>query len=288
MPGLLPNSIFLAPEDEPLVLTGPPTRLAGRLALRNPGTTRLVVRDAGFSDPSGILFAGPMQRALPPLVLRPDQGRSIPLSFALDPTTPPGEYRVELNLAGESRPAVLHVTEVFSLTLRPGSFVVTNEPNLIQQKRIVVTNTGNVAFTIGDIGEVELKDDLAWERAIRIAVEPWSDQAGVDIEKLVVAVLDEVRRREELTGTLMVSIMGDPVEVRPGETATVDLEITLPEGLPRSSRYRGKAPLLTQNLEFVVVSSGEPHVDEPPSSPQEEPADTEKKPRPKPKKRAKK
>ena len=256
MPDSLPKPIFAAPEAEPLILTGPPARLAGRLELLNPGSDNLVVRGAGLNDPSGKLFARQFRRALPTLVLRPDQRRTVPLSVAIDPTTPPGEYRVELEMGGQSRPAVLHVTEVFSLSLRPSSLVVANQPGRAQRKRVVITNTGNVAFTVGDPGEVDLKDDLAWERAIRLAVEPWSGRAEVDVEKLVVAVLEEVRRRDERAGSLVVRLPGGPVEVRPGETAALDLEITLSEGLSRSSRYRGRAPLLTQDLEIVVVSSG--------------------------------
>ena len=275
----LPDNIFTAPEDEPLVLTGPPARLAGRLELHNPGSDRLVLRHAGLKDPSGKLFARQMFGALPTLVLRPEQGRSVPLSVAVDPTTPPGEYQVELDVAGQTRPVVLHVTEAFTLTLRPSTLVVANRPGQAQRKRVVVTNTGNVAFTVGDIGEVDLKDDLAWERAIRIAVEPWPDRDKVDIEKIVVAVLEEVRRRDERLGSLMMRLSGGPVEVRPGETAAIDLDITAPEGLPGSGRYRGRAALLTQDLEIVVVSSGAPLEAELPEPTEEEPAETGKKPR---------
>lgn len=279
MPKSSPSNIFAAPEDEPLVLTGPPARLAGRLELRNPGSTRLVLRDAGIRDPSGVLFAGQQQRAISPLVLRPEQGRSVRLALTLDTTTPPGEYQVELDLAGQSRPAVLHITEVFSLTLRPSTIVVSNQPGQAQRKRVVVTNTGNVAFTIGDFGEVELKDDLAWERAIRIAIEPWSSRPEVDIEKIVVAVLQEVRRRDEPAGSLVVSNAGSIGEVKPGETVVVDLDITVPEGLSRSSRYRGRAPLLTQDLEIVVVPSGATPEGELPTPAADEPTEAVKKPR---------
>jgi hypothetical protein len=279
MPKSLPDNIFARAEEEPLVLTGPPTRLAGQLELRNPGSTRLVLRGAGFRDPSGTLLARQQQHPIPPLVLRPEQGRSVPLSIALDTNTPPGEYQIELNLAGQSRPVLLHVTEAFSLTLRPGSIVVSNQPGQAQRKRIFVTNTGNVAFNIGDIGEVDLKDDLARERAIRIAVEPWSDRADVDIEKIIVAVLQEVHRREEPVGRLVVHIAGQVGEVKPGESIAIDIDITVPEGLPRSSRYRGRAALLTQDLEIIVVPSGGPVESQPHDQPKEEPAKVEQKPR---------
>jgi hypothetical protein len=267
------GNIFVSPEEEVLVLTGPPARLTGRLELRNPSSKRLALRNAALVDPSGTLFTRQLKQALPPVVLRPDQGRVVLLAVTVNSSTPPGEYRVELNVEGQSRPAILHVTEVFSFTVRPSSIVVQNQSGKAQQKRIVVTNTGNIPLSFGDIGEVDLRDDLTWERAIRIAIEPGSERAPADNEKLVVAVLQEIRRREERIGSLIVRIVGGPVDVQPGETTSIDLDITIPEGLPRS-RYRGRAPLLTRDLEILVVPSDS-------LSGKSEPAETPKKPRPK-------
>ena len=47
------------PHDEPLVLAGPPAKLTGQIDLLNPSDVSLVVRDAGFNDPSGVLRAMP-------------------------------------------------------------------------------------------------------------------------------------------------------------------------------------------------------------------------------------
>jgi hypothetical protein len=256
----IPFDIVAAPEDEPLVLSGPPGDLTGRVALHNPGDVNLVLRDAGLKDPSGVLTILPLRHTLPALVLRPDQGRVVPLRAAVDPATPPGEYHATLELAGRSRPAVLHVVEVFDLTIRPQSLVVVNRPGRAQRKRVVVTNRGNVTFSIGDLGDVELKDDMIWERAVRVAVEPWAGREDFKIEELVVAVLRVARDEAFRVGCLSVRSLAGQVDVAPGETAAIDLEITLREALPSNGRYRGRAALLTQDLELVVVSSSEPAV----------------------------
>lgn len=250
--------IIAAPEGEPLVLTGPPQELTGQVELHNPGTVNVVIREAGLKDLSGLLMGLPLRHALPTLVLRPEQGSTVPLTIAVDKKTPPGVYQVELDLAGRSRSAVLHVMEVFDLTVQPKSIVVLNRPGQVQRKQLIVTNEGNVAFTIGDIGDVDLKDDLIWDRAARVAVERWADRANRNIEELLVAVLRVVREDAYRTGILSVHNLSGKVEVMPGETATVDLEITLREKLPHNSRYRGITPVLTQDLEIIVVSSGDP------------------------------
>jgi hypothetical protein len=72
-----------------------------------------------------------------------------------------------------------------------------------------------------------------------------------------------------------VRTLGAPFELAPGRTAKVDLELTLPEGLPPGGRYRGRVPLLTEDLEFVVVSPAGPARDEPPRvAARQQPKDT--------------
>ena len=189
----LKYDIIAAPEGEPLVLSGPPQDLTGRVELHNPGKVNVVIRDAGLNDPSGVLISRPLRHALPTFVLHPDQGRSLPLTVALDKKTPPGVYHVDLDLAGRSRSAVLNVTEVFDLRVQPKSFVVGNLAGMVQRKQFMVANEGNVAFTIGDIGQVDLKDDMVWDRTLRLAVEQIIDRTTLDIEELVVAVLRVAR-----------------------------------------------------------------------------------------------
>jgi hypothetical protein len=263
VPELITNDIFALAGDEPLVLAGSPTALTGHVELRNQGNANLVIRDAGLKDPSGVLTGELFRHPLPPLVLRPNQTRTIPFKVAIDPTTPPGEYHVELDLAGRSRSAVLYVTEMFDLTVRPRSVVVLNLPGHVQQRRLIVTNEGNVALNIGDIGEIDLYDDLIFDRVIRVAANLPVDRAKADIEELVVAVLRVVREHAPRVGVLQVRNLGGKVDVAPGQTAVIDLGITLQEELPHNSRFRGHAPLLTQDLEIIVVPSSEPATTEP-------------------------
>jgi hypothetical protein len=240
------------------VLSGPPQALTGRVELHNPGKVNVIIRDAGLNDPSGVLISQPLRHALRPLVLHPDQGRSLPLTVAVDKKTPPGAYHVDLVLAGRSRSVVLNVTEVFKPSVQPKSIVVGNLVGIVQRKQLIVSNEGNVAFTIGDFGEVDLKDDMVWDRAVRLAVEQITNKANLDIEELVVAVLRATREDAYRPGILLVHNASGKVELKPGETATIDLEITLRDELPYNSRYRGLTPLLTQDLEFIVVSSSGP------------------------------
>ena len=244
------------PDDEPLVLAGPPAKLTGQIDLHNPTDVSVVVRDAGFNDPSGVLRARPGRQSFSPLVVRAHQQQRGPVTISLDPTTPPGEYRAEIELAGGTRPAVLHVTESIDLTVHPQSIVVMNQRG-IQRRRVVVTNEGNVPFAVGDLGDVDLRDDMLSERT-RLALEPVTRAAqveGKDLDGPVLVLLRLAPADAFREGGLSVRAHGPAVTVAPGETVVIDLDVRLQAELPANSRYRGRTPLLTRDLEFVVVSS---------------------------------
>ncbi len=245
--------IVALPADAPIVLSGPPDRLTGRLALHNAGETRVVLRQAALRDVSGALGERPLQHSFHPVVLQPAQGRNMALRLAIDPSTPAGEYHCELEVAGRTRPAVLHVVETFSISVAPSVIVVENRPGEVQRKQLVVTNDGNVGVTVGDVGEVVLEDDLIWCRAGRAAVEPWSEKDDARLEELLVAILKAARDEAYRSENLLVRTVGGEVDLPAGATATVDLDVTVPERLHRNSRYKGVTPLFTEDLIFLVV-----------------------------------
>jgi hypothetical protein len=244
------------PDDEPLVLAGPPRKLTGQIDLHNTGDASVVLRDASVHDPSGVLRARPGRQSFSPVVVRAHQQQRGPVSISLDPLTPPGEYHAEIEVAGGTRPVILHVTESIDVAVHPQSIVVLNQQGA-QRRRVVVTNEGNVSFAIGDLGDVDLENDLLPDRT-RLALEPVTqgvqpvarDLDGPVFVLVRLAPADAVRERG-----LSVRAHGPAVTVKPGDTAVIELDITVQAELPPNSRYRGRAALLTRDLEFVVVSS---------------------------------
>lgn len=279
MSKVAPSLVVGGSEDEPLVLAGPPDGLSGRIELHNPSDAKVVLRDAGLTDPSGVLRLPAARHALEPFVLRPDQGGSMALSIAVDRATPPGEYRAELEVAGRSRPVVLQVTEVLDLSVEPRSLVVFNRPGVVQKKRLLVTNEGNVPVSLGEPVSVDLRHDRPRERPFRAALEPFLATDKPDLEELVAALI-AVARAEEQLGTVEARAQAQ-VELRPGEATALDLELTLRGDLPATRRYRGRLPVLTRDVDVVVVASAGPAEAKPPPAPRRRTAATTKKTRPK-------
>ena len=245
--------IVASEKETPITLVGPPTELRGQLELHNPGDVKVVLREARLHDDKGTLGVGPLRRAFHPLVLRPATSRVLPLSVSVDPTTPPGEYRFSLEVGGHSRPAVVHVAESFDLEVAPGTIVVENRPGEAQSKRLVVTNTGNVPFTVGDIGPVGIEDELIACRSLHKAFDTFIERDDPRLEDFAVDTLKHARGELTRAPSIDVRNGSGATEVTPGDTAAVELEITVPEGLHSTSRYRGVAPLFIADIEFVVV-----------------------------------
>jgi hypothetical protein len=244
--------VVSAAEDAPIVLAGPPRALSGRIALRNPGDEKAVLRRAVLTVTDESVHVPATEHGFARVVLSPAEERALPLRIAIDPSTPPGEYRAELFVAGRSHAALLQVADVLDVTVAPSRIVIESRPGIAQTRRLVLTNAGNIAFSVGDIGEVSLRDERFAYHAGRALDPSWrkGDDAGVD--DFLVAVLRAAQEEAERTGSLTVRNMTGEVEIPPGASATVELAITVPEGLHLDSRYRAVVPVLTKDLQIVV------------------------------------
>jgi hypothetical protein len=257
-----PKTLLLPDADEPLVLVGPPRDVRGEFRLQNTGDRKVVVRRPLLkSAATGRARPGARKTAAQPgdlpegalalrrIVVRPRQSRPVPVALALDPRTPPGTYRAELDIEGEQRTVVMHVTEEVSLSIAPASVVLPNRPGEKAQKQVVLTNEGNVAITVKPIGAVVLDEELAHCRALRGALA----DVGETMKTLDDFAAALGKRYHGIYESLVLRVKNDEVTVAPGETRVIDLQIALPEKLERRSRYAGYAAISTATLTFTIV-----------------------------------
>ncbi len=239
-----------APEGEPIVLIGQPDAVHGELVVRNPGEKKIVLRDAQVR--AATERAAPITHRLAPIALRPGWRRRVPLTFTIDPVTPPGEYKGELEIEGRVHPVVMHITEKVRLEISPEQIVVQNLPGETVIKRVVFRNLGNVPLTIGEIGGVPLDDELLQCRTFRAALAALGDETK-SIEAYALDVARQVKALVDQAGLLRVHNTAEAVVLEPGAVQAIDLEIRLPKTLDKRARYRGEAALYTSRLRFAVV-----------------------------------
>jgi len=250
---------LFADVEQPLVLVGPPRGVHGEVRIQNPTDRKLIVRQPllTVTPPAGA--TGKARKAaaamadvgiaLRRIVVRAGSSKPVPLTLTLDPRTPPGTYHAKLEVDGEERQVVMHVTEDVALELSPTELVLSNAAGRKIQKQIVVTNPGNVPVTVKTIGTVVLDDELAHCRALRGALADVGDTMKT-LDDFTVAL---GRRYKSVYETAALRVQNDEVTVEPGDTLAVDLTITLPDKLDKRSRYTGYAPISTRTLTFIVV-----------------------------------
>jgi hypothetical protein len=139
------------------------------------------------------------------------------------------------------------------LRVSPAQIVIDGGAGESVSKRVVLTNEGNVALTIGELGSVALGEELMLSFGLRATVATTNRKTRGLEELFAEIVRDDARAITRQVGSLEVSNPEAPVVLRPGEVRPLDLEIRLPENLETNSRYRGRLPLYTADLEFVVV-----------------------------------
>lgn len=258
--------------ERPIVLSGPPQRLAGLVHLGNPGEGSLVLRHLVLSDTEARLGGAGRRHKLRPVVLRAAEERAVELAIGLDAATPPGEYRVELEVSGERRPAILYVAETVALRLEPAQVVVLEAADRPAVVHVVAMNEGNVPVTIDRIAPVELHDDTARWRpppgAVGALLDDAGDAAAGDVVALLLAL---VPARGPAVARAAIALRGGPVRLEPGEAAGLALEIETPAGLA-GSRLRGRAAILTADLEVVLIPAGERPASGEPEPPARRPA----------------
>jgi hypothetical protein len=246
---------------EPLVLIGPPRGVRGEFRVQNPTERKIIVRQPllkraaaatrgkGAAAKAAAAAIPEESLALRRIVVRPGQSRPVPIALTLDPATPPGTYEAQLDVDGEQRTVLMHITEDASFSISPNELVLPNHPGEKVKKQVVFTNDGNVDLSVRTIGTVVLDEELAHCRALRGAL----DDVGDTMKNLDDFLVALGKRYKAIYATLVLKVQNDKVTVAPGETTAVDLTITLPEKLEPRSRYTGYAAISTGTLTFTIV-----------------------------------
>ena len=126
---------------------------------------------------------------------------------------------------------------------------------------ILVTNEGNVPLPINPVADVELRDDVAQVRDLR--GRDRAAAAGRSCRAIWMiswrCCSRSCRPKVRWSTHLSVRTDGAPVELAPGQSARLELEITCRrKDCPPTAASAGEFPVLTEDLEFIVVTPAGP------------------------------
>ncbi|NYG06661.1 hypothetical protein BJ986_001148 [Phycicoccus badiiscoriae] len=199
------------PAPDQIVLTGPPKLLRATVSVQNAVDQRVAVRGLtlhreGRKAVSGVGAA----------VIAPGATADLPVTFRLEPDTPPGEYAAEVEVGGIRRDAVLRVEPDLSMHVSPRRVLA--EPGR-HALTLTVSNDGNLAIPLAAI--------------VRAATDDGSPDpaAGPDVTVTLTA------------GTT----------VAPGTTAVLEGHVTVPAELDPTRRHTARIPVGTADLDVIIL-----------------------------------
>jgi hypothetical protein len=246
---------FVAPDDEsgegrPIIIQGEPGSLRGAIPLVNNGEKS--VRRATLTLGKSTLRTAhrqPLEGVVVRHRLEPGQPTRAMISFSIDERTHPGTYEAEFVLGEKRHPVVFHVAENLRLEAVPRRLVLDNDPGSKVERTVHVTNTGNVEVQIGDVGPVVLEEYNQTCNALRNAIRGFE---GSGFDAAVDAVIEALDRSFNESGFLRIRTKEQPVVIPPGETRSLKLEISLPDTLWKTRRYRGRFRLYNVSVPVVL------------------------------------
>lgn len=137
-------------QQDPLIFTGPPSRLSADLMVANTGDRRLAVRGVTIVR-EGAVDLDVKAAALVP----PGATASLAVTLPMDPGTSPGDYPAEVQVAGIRRAAVLRVEALLAMRITPRRLLA--EPGT-HGVSIVAVNEGNVELTLASVTKGRTSD----------------------------------------------------------------------------------------------------------------------------------
>jgi hypothetical protein len=246
--------ILESSEGNPIILIGEAKSLQGELRVRNLGTDRIQAAEPASLRLQFASAAKPLHFAqiILPSGLEPGQVQRVKLSLEFDPQTTPGEYKGEVDVAGQTHPVIVYVTEIVHLAISPQVLVFDQPGDSLVEKQIILRNEGNVPLTIDPIGQVALGEELMLRRTLSLTVAAAGERRSRSLGKLVAELVNE-EAKAVLGESVYINVKNPGILLQPGEVRPLRLEIKLPEKLTVHARYIGRIPIYTSDLQFIVV-----------------------------------
>ncbi|MEO6413871.1 MAG: hypothetical protein ABIO48_14885 [Pedococcus sp.] len=198
-----------APAPDRIVLTGPPSLLRATVSVENAVDQRVAVRGLTLHRSGQQALAGSGAA-----VIAPGATAELPVSFRLEPDTPPGEYAAEVEVGGIRRQALLRVEPDLSMHVSPRRTLAEVGRH---ELTVTVANDGNLAIALAAV--------------VRARTDDGGPDPGPDV-------------------TLTLSAA---TTVAPGTTTVLHGHLTVPAELDPARRHTARIPVGTADLDVIVL-----------------------------------
>jgi hypothetical protein len=207
---------------ELVLLAGPPWKLQAVVPL-----------DAAGEKVGAIKLQLAGEPALHRATIRPFGPGTSEIRLKLPRDTPPGTYRGEASLGGETHAVVVQVTPVVRTRVSPRQIAVAVEPGGRAEFEILVSNNGNVALDIPKAATFDLDDEEGQDRALGRTLRAGLGQGESRMERF----FEELRASHGGEGR--VTLVDGAGALEPGESRTVRCRLEVPMTMQPGRTYAG-------------------------------------------------
>lgn len=197
-------------QRDPLIFTGPPGRMCADVTIANTGGHRLAVRGLTVSR-DGSADVDVQTAAL----VAPGTTASVLVTVPMDPSTSPGDYPAEVQVAGIRRAALLRVDAEMAM-------------HIIPRRVLAEPGTQNVSFVAVNEGNV----DLPLAMVTRGRTSDGGEEPGPDV-----------------TLTLR-----EPIVLAAASTLSVHGRLKVPQSLEPTRRHTASVPVGLADLEVIILA----------------------------------
>lgn len=242
------------PAGRTLALSGLARDLRIPIILRNDSADAVPIDGASLAEVRLQKTGAPLRLAPVPfqLSVAPNGATQAQIRLRLDRSTPPGRYQGEIRLGPLARPIEIEIVEEARLSIRPSPLVVDASLGPAQRFTLAVENSGNVSLNIDLTGRYPIGEEALFLSGAGAPAVDGVEQLGRLVNRALgvepAPVLTEV-------GSADLAMADGPLRLEPGGSGSVQIVLTLPEGLAATARYHVFAPLYAADLHIVVVTA---------------------------------
>jgi len=238
--------------EEEIVLNGPPNKLTGQIFLRNNDSETLFIKELALSvsnNKKGLAINEPATIQFI-TSLFPGEERRHSIRHKLPADTPPGIYENTIEVAGKKKKIKMIVQQNMDIALSPQElFFHEVAPGKGHSAILSLTNNGNVPFTIPEIKHTTTLDADYLCRATSLAMR---EKGGEGFMIMMDALTKNVYK--DMADWANISINESGKTLAPGESAQIELTITLPQNVDSKKDYFGNIRFWNETISYYIKS----------------------------------
>ncbi|MFT7774052.1 hypothetical protein [Roseateles sp.] len=247
---------------ERIVLIGAPSLLSGLVRMSNRSAEALKIKNTLLRTQDGRELQLTLGLRVPPGVTAHARA-----SVQLDPRTPPGDIRAEAIVGEEARDVLIRVLEHREVALYPQSFRIHGRPGAQVPVPAVLTNLGNVPFSVPRVALLAVSQAQGFEQMFHVAMA----QAGSKGHQAALDLFAQMLGASEVDAPKVLFNAAAGKQLAAGDSVETELGFELPAKLARHGLYMGSFTLggaqYPVEIEVDAPGSDEPVVPVPASVP---------------------